>query len=651
MNYLNFDKSELINLEYSLAREMLRSNRAGSYASTTIVACNTRKYHGLLVCPMEHLDGDRHVLLSTFDCSIIQGKSEFNLGIHKYQGDLYNPKGHKYIQDFHAEKVLQIIYRVGSVKILRESVLIEKEQQILICYKILEADKTITLRFTPFLAFRNVHQLSKANLHAQTRVKYIKNGVKARLYDGYPFLCMQFSKEADFIPSPDWYYNIEYIEEQRRGYDYKEDLFVPGYFELSAKKGETIFFSASTTEVNPAVIKRKYTTELDKRLYRDNFKNCLINSAQQFIIRKEKKTEITSGFHWYSTSARHTFMSLPGLTLTQNDKKTFKAVIDTMIAKHKDGLFPDLGPNDDPSYYSPDASFWFIWALQKYCLQTGECKSVWINYSRIIKTILKNFKENSVHNYKTLENGLLCAGEHGRALTWMNAVVDGKPVTPRKGCAVEINALWYNAIMFAIELAKKADEPGFVKKWNPLAQKISQSFIESFWSDKYKYLADYIDDNHKDWTLRPNQVIAVSLPFSPVPDDKKKEILEIVRRDLLTPRGLRTLAPSHPDYKGKYEGNQTQRDLAFHQGSVWPWLIGPFCEGYLRLYKKTGLALLKSIVRDFEPTVSEHGIGTISELYDGDPPYTARGAISYALSVAALLSVIDQIEKMENKEK
>ncbi len=650
MNYLNFDKSELINLEYSLGREMLRSNRAGSYASTTIIACNTRKYHGLLVCPMEHLDGDRHVLLSTLDCSIVQGKSEFNLGIHKYQGDLYNPKGHKYVQDFQAEKALQIFYRVGGVRILRESLLVEKEQQILISYSVLEADKPVILKFSPFLAFRNVHQLSKANMHAQTRVRFIKNGIKIRLYDGYPFLNMQFSKEVEFTPTPDWYYNIEYLEEQRRGYDYKEDLFVPGYFEMTTRKGETIIFSASTVETNPLNLKRKHTAELNKRIPRNNFKNCLINSAQQFIIHKEKKTEITSGFHWYGTSARNTFISLPGLTLSQNDKKTFKAVTDTMVARLDKGLFPDMEPDDNLSYYFADASLWFIWSLQQYCIRTKECTFIRDNYFRVVKSILKNFRDSDIQNYKMLESGLLCAGEHGKAFTWMNAVVDGKPVTPRIGCTVEVNALWYNAIMFGIELAEKADEQSFSKKWKPLAQKIGNSFIESFWDDKYKYLADYIEGDHKDWTLRPNQVIAVSVPYSPVPDEMKKSILEIVKRDLLTPRGLRTLAPNHPDYKGKYEGNQAQRDVAFHQGSVWPWLIEHFSEGYLRLYKKSGLSTIKSIIRDFEPTVSEHGIGTISELYDGDPPYTARGAISYAPSVASLLSVIDKIEKMESIE-
>lgn len=650
MSYLKFDKSELINLEYSLGREMLRSNRAGSYASTTIIACNTRKYHGLLVCPMEHLDGDKHILLSSLDCSIVQGGSEFNLGIHKYQGDNYHPKGHKYVQDFQSETVLQIFYRVGGIRMIRESVLVEKEQQILISYKILEADKPFKLKFAPFLAFRNMHQLSKANMHAQTKVKFIKNGIKSRLYDGYPYLHMQFSKEAEFISSPDWYYNIEYLEEQRRGYEYKEDLFVPGYFELAARKGEVIIFSASTSETNPANIKRKYTSELNKRISRDSFKNCLQNSAEQFIIRKEKKTEVTAGFHWYGAKSRDTFMALPGLTLPINDRKTFKAVVDTMVAKLSKGLFPNLRPDEELIYDSVDASLWFIWALQQYCIYTRDCKFVWTNYGKTIKSVLKHYREGTSHNIKMLDNGLLFAGENGIALTWMNTYVNGKPVTPRTGCAVEVNALWYNAIKFCLTLAEDSEDTGFIKKWHALPDKIKDAFIECFWDRGNGYLADYVNGDFKDWAIRPNQVIAVSVPNSPLTDDMKKAVLEIVKRDLLSARGLRSLTPNHPDYVGKYEGNQLQRDLAFQQGTVWPWLIEHFCEGYLKLYKKSGLALVKSIVKNFEPTMNEHGIGSISEIYDGDPPYAPHGAISQASSVAALLSVIDKIEKLDDSD-
>lgn len=650
MSYLNFDKSSLINLEYSLGIEMLRSNRAGSYASTTIVACNTRKYHGLLVCPMEHLDGDKHVLLSTLDCTIIQGKSEFNLGIHKYEGDNYTPKGHKYVQDFQAEQVLKLFYRVGGVRLVRESLLIEKEQQVLIRYTILEADKSVTLKFTPFLAFRNMHQLSKANLHAQQRVKKIKNGVKSRLYDGYPYLHMQFSKEAEFVPCPDWYFDIEYLEEQERGYEYKEDLFVPGYFELNMRKGESIVFSASTTQTNAPNLKRKYTSELSKRVLRVDFRNCLLNSAQQFIIRKERKTEITAGFHWYGTSSRDTFIALPGLTLPQGDLKTFKAIADSMVKNLSQGLFPNIGPDEEMHYTSVDASLWFIWALQQYCHRTGDCSFIWNNYQKAIKSILNHFRNGTVHNIKMLENGLIYAGEHGEALTWMNALVNGKPATPRKGCAVEVNALWYNAVCFCIHLAEVAEDNAFIKKWKSLPDKIEDSFIKTFWDSKMNYLADYVDDEYKDWAVRPNQVIATSLFYSPLSPEMKKAVLEIVKGDLLTPRGLRSLSPMHPDYVGKYEGNQEQRDKIFHQGTVWPWLLQAFCEGYLGLFKKSGVALIKNIIRDFESTVLEHGLGTISETYDGDPPHKPRGAISQATSVAALLMVMDRLDEVEMEE-
>ncbi len=648
MSYLNFDKSELINLEYSLGREMLRTNRAGSYASTTIIGCNTRKYHGLLVCPMEHLDGDKHVLLSTLDCTIIQNSSEFNLGIHKYEGDMYIPKGHKYVQDFQADHALKIYYRVGGVRIVRESLLVEKEQQILIRYTLLEADKLIRLKFTPFLAFRNMHGLSKANLHAQTKVKIIPNGIKSKLYDGYPYLNMQFSKEVDFVSTPDWYYNVEYLEEQRRGYDYKEDLFVPGYFELTARKGESIVFSASTKQSAQASLKRKFASELNKRIARDSFKNCLINAAEQFIVKKERKTEIIAGFHWFNTSSRDTFISLPGLTLSVHNKKTFKAITDTMVARMKNGLFPDIGPDDGLEYNSVDAPLWFIWSLQQYSIRTGDSGFVWKNYSKAMKTILNKFRDGTLHTIKMMGNGLIYAGKKGIALTWMNAMVNGKPVTPRTGCAVEVNALWYNAIVFSIELAKKANDHAFIKKWNSLKETIGDSFVNTFWSKEKKYLADFVDGEYQDWCIRPNQVIAVSMPHSPLSCEMEISILEVVRKELLTPRGLRTLGPSHPGYKGKYEGGQEERDFAYHQGTAWPWLIEHFCEGYLNLYKKTGLALVKKIIKDFEPTMSEHGIGTVSEIYNGDPPHSPGGAISSAKSIAALLTIIEMLCNQDN---
>jgi predicted glycogen debranching enzyme len=644
MSYLNFDKSQLINLEYSLSKEILRSNRAGSYASTTIVGCNTRKYHGLLICPMEHLDGERHVLLSALDETIVQNKSEFNLGIHKYQGDNYIPKGHKYIRDFQADPVPKIVFRVGGVVIEKERMLVEKEQQFLIRYNIIEADHSTKIRFSPFLAFRNIHSLSKSNTYANTKVKFIANGIKSRLYDGFPYLHMQFSKKVEFIHSPDWYYNIEFLEEQKRGYPFKEDLFVPGYFEINVRKGEVLIFSASTTMANPDTLKRKFASEIEKRIPRDDFKNCLINSAQQFVVKREKKTEIIAGYHWFGSWGRDTFIALPGLTLSIGDTKTCKAVLDTMVTKLANGLFPNTESNDKAAYNSVDAPLWFFWAVQQYARHTNSHASVWATYGKPMRSILEAYSKGTLFDIKMQENGLIYAGIKGHALTWMDAVVNGIPVTPRMGAPVEINALWYNALMFSLELAKKAGDKKFVAKWDKLPSLVKESFIQQFWDSSKGYLADFIDKNTKDWSIRPNQVIATSLEYSPLDNEMKTSVLNSVEKCLLTPRGLRTLSPKNKNYKGIYEGNQEQRDLAYHQGTVWPWLLEHFCEGYLNLYKECGLAKIKKIIRDFEPVMNEHGIGTISEIYDGDPPHYPKGAISQAWSVAALLRIINKLE-------
>ncbi len=644
MSYLNFDKSQLINLEYSLNKEILRSNRAGSYASTTIVGCNTRKYHGLLICPMEHLDGERYVLLSSLDETIVQNNSEFNLGIHKYQGDNYIPKGHKYVRDFQADPVPKIVFRVGGTVIEKERLLVEKEQQFLIRYNIIEADRSTKIRFRPFLAFRNIHGLSKANTYANTKVKFILNGIKSRLYDGFPYLHMQFSKKVEFVHSPDWYYNIEYLEEQKRGYSYKEDLFVPGYFEMNIRKGEVLIFSASTALTNTDTLKRKFANEIEKRIPRNDFKNCLINSAQQFIVKREKKTEIIAGFHWFGSWGRDTFIALPGLTLSIGDIKTCKAVLDTMVTKLADGLFPNTESNDESAYNSVDAPLWFFWAVQQYAKHINSHAPVWATYGKPMISILDAYRKGTLFDIKMQEDGLIYAGGKGNALTWMDAVVNGKPVTPRVGAVVEINALWYNALMFSLELAEKTDDKKFINKWGKLPALVKESFIQNFWDRSKGYLADCIDKNSKDWSIRPNQVIATSLEYSPVDNEMKTSILNIVERYLLTPRGLRTLSPKDKNYIGIYEGKQEQRDLAYHQGTVWPWLLEHFSEGYLNLYKECGLIKIKKIIRDFEPAMNEHGIGTISEIYDGDPPHYPKGAISQAWSVAALLRIIDKVE-------
>ena len=650
MEYIKFDKSELINLEYSLNKEVLSTNKLGAFWSSTLLCCNTRKYHGLLICPIEEFDNENYLLLSALDETIIQHGAEFHLGIHKYPF-IYQPKGHKYVRNFEFDPVPKITYRVGGVVLEKEILLVENEMQLLVKYTLKDAHSATTLQLKPFLAFRNIHQLSKANLFTNTKYKTISNGIRIKLYKGFPGLHMQLSKKNEYIPAPNWYYNVEYIEEQKRGYDYQEDLYVPGYFEIPIKKEETIIFSASLTENAPISFKRKFNTEIEKKLPRDNFISCLNYAARQFIVKKGKKTEIVAGYPWFGRWGRDTFISLPGLTLSQHDSKTCKEVLDTMISELKNGLFPNIGNDENVALNSVDAPLWFFWAVKKYGDFINDNNKVWKNYGSKMIQILKAYRKGTYFNIKMHENGLIYSGERGIALTWMDAVVNGKPVTPRTGYNVEINALWYFAICYTLELAKNANDEKFINDWQNLPEIIQNSFIQIFWDDKKRYLADVADKNQADWAVRPNQIFATSLDYSPLTDEMKNSILKVVDCELLTTRGIRTLSPKNTDYKGKYEGTQADRDSAYHQGTVWPWLLGHFAEGYLKIHKKSGVGFIKKLLINFEEDIDIHGVGSISEVYDGDPPHRPDGTISQAWSVAELLRINELINKYNKLKK
>lgn len=637
MSYIRFDKEQLINLEYSLPKELLRSNRAGSYASTTIIYSNTRKYHGLLVTPQPGLDDNNHVLLSSFDETVIQHEADFNLAIHKFEGDVYNPKGHKYIRNFDTEPIPKLTYRVGGVVLTKEVLLARNDDRTIIKYTLVDAHSPTTLRFKPFLAFRSIHALSKANIDVDTRFEPIQNGIKIRMYSGYTPLCMQFSKAVEYVHNPDWHYNFDYIRERARGYESVEDLFVPGFFEVGIKKGESIYFSAGLNETIPSRLGRLFAAEVSSRVPRSSFTQCLNNSAQQFVVRRGDKTQLLAGFPWFGRRGRDTFISLPGLTLAQGDEKTFRDVMDTMVSEMQGCLFPNTGSGFKTTYNSADAPLWFFWSLQKYARYLGSTPPVWKKYSSVMKSILNGFRSGTDFNIHMLENGLLYAGEAGSAVTWMDAFIDGEPLLPRIGLAVEVNALWYNAIMFALECAEHAKDEAFVNDWKFVAQRIPHAFTATFWDERKRYLADYVNGSVKDWSVRPNMVIATSMEFSPISEEIQKTVLDIVKSELLTPRGLRTLSPKDINYHSVYAGNQAERDKACYQGTAWPWLLGHFAEGYLKIHGRSGLHLIEKIYNGLEETITEHAIGSISELYDGDPPHKPGGAISMAWSVAEVL--------------
>lgn len=646
MSFLQFDKTQLINLEYSLSKEILLANPSGAYASSTIIGCNTRKYHGLLVAPITDIDGGRHVFLSSLDETVIQHDQEFNLGIHKYPGEYY-PKGHKYARWFEMDPVWKMIYRVGGVMLAKEILLDEKEPRLLVRYTLMEAHSPTVLKIKPFLAFRNIHALIKANLDVNKQVSQCKNGVLLNLYPNYPGLYLQTSKAIEFITAPDWYNNIQYLKEQKRGYPYQEDLYVPGYFEASIKTGESIILAAGFEEQAPGGIKKRFNQQIEKIPLRHTFEEVLVHTAKSFIIEIKGKPEIVSGYHWFGAYGRNCWIALPGLTLATGQPELFESLAKSLTGMLKNGLFPNHSPDrNKPIYRNVDGSLWMIWALQQYAIYQKNKGVVWNMFGSAIKQVLNAHREGVNPGIMMQENGLLFAYLPNLALTWMSAYLNDTPVTQRPGLTVEVNALWYNAICFSLKAAAAAGDSKFTDEWKDWPERIEKAFQETFWSDEHQYLADYVFEGQANWDVRPNQVIAVSMPNSPLQDEQKRAVLEIVQSELLTPKGLRTLSPRHEDYKISYEGDHSTRDLAYHQGTVRPWLLGHFAQGWLNLYGKTGKHFINALAHNFEEDMFEHGLGTISEVYDGNPPHTPCGAISSASSVAEILRIMYLLKKI-----
>ncbi len=646
MSYIDFNKAQLVNLKYSLRRELLRSNRAGSYASTSVITTNTRKYHGLLVTPQPNIDENNHVLLSEIDETIIANNFEFHVGMRMYPGGIYEPKGHKYLREFTSDPNPSLVYRMGGIIFKKEYIFALNEARVFVKYSLEKASQQVTFRLKPFLAYRSVHHLSHANDSADRDFKSIKNGVSWQMYDGYSRLFMQFSKKPTYSHEPMWYYGIEYLNERERGYECTEDLFVPGYFDVKLKEGDSVIISAGLSEIVPSKIRGDYSKEVKRRTQRNNFDNCLLNAADEFIIRNGSNTEVVAGYPWFGRWGRDTFIALPGLTLTKNDIGSFTDVLDTMLKELKNGLFPNVGSGELAAYNSVDTSLWFFWALNKLW-DHGSKVNIWEQYGKHMKKILNSFEKGTLHNIMMHDNGLIWAGEPGKALTWMDAIVDGQAVTPRIGYPVEINALWYNAICFSLELAKKAGDKTFIKKWSGWPEKIKKSFNDLFWNEGKGYLADYVVGDFKDFAVRPNMIFAVSMPYSMLEEEQMFKVLSVVKSELLTNRGLRTLSPKNHEYRGRYYGDPKARDKAYHQGTAWPWLLGAYSEAYLKLFGDNGIEAIQELYNGFEEEMTVDGIGTVSEVYDGNPPHYAGGAISQAWSVAELLRMKDMIKELK----
>ena len=644
MSYLKFEKALMTNLQDSLPRELLRTNRSGAYSCSTIVDCNTRKYHGLLVVPVPELDDENHVLLSSLDPTVIQHGASFNLGLHKYQGNNFSPQGHKYIREFDCDTVPTTLYRVGGVLLKKEVVFQHYEDRILIRYTLLEAHSKTTLQFRPFLAFRSVRQFTHENGAANRSYEVVDNGISACMYAGYPSLFMQFSKKNEFHFEPYWYRGLEYPKEQERGYASNEDLYVPGYFEMNISKGESIVFAASTAECRTSTLKNLFDKEVESRSPRDNFFHCLVNAAHQFHNRtKNDERYILAGYPWFKCRARDQFIALPGLTLSIEEQDYFELVMETAAKGLRE--FMEGKPLSVKIYEmeKPDVPLWCVWSIQQYAKEAGKerCRKLYMGLIRDIVDYLLASK----HPNLTLDtNGLLYADAKGEAITWMNSMNNGQPVVPRSGYIVEFNALWYNALRFTAAMEMESGNEERANELDALAEKCKVSFVETFLNE-YGYLYDYVDGRMVDWSVRPNMVFAVALDYSPLDQKQRRGVLDVCTRELLTPKGLRSLSPKSGGYNPMYTGAQSQRDLAYHQGTAWPWLGGFYLEACLKLYKQTRLSFVERQLVGYEDEMINHCLSTLPELFDGNPPFHGRGAISFAMNVAEVLRTLELLEK------
>ena len=645
MSFLKFNKTELVNLSYSLKKEILGANKTGAYFNTTIVNCNTRRYHALLAVTLDRFGGDRYVLLSDIDESLVISGKQFNLGIHCY-GDIYEPRGHKYVIDFDAVPVPQITYSIGEVKFRKSFMLVPDKNQILIKYEVLESKSSVGLKLKPFLAFRNAHSLTHRNDAADLSYSAVANGISCCMYSGFPSLNIQLSRRKHtFSYAPDWYMNVTYSDEYRRGFDCREDLFVPGTFELTLKPGESVVLSASLEEENASGLSAGFNRLLGEKWIVENYRDQLSICADRLITNHNGRLKVCAGLSWMGTGLlRETLQSVTGLALYGlKDTGQFEGVLDNLIEDNQERFFRRTTQVEAPLRLAC--------VLQHYISFGADPKRIWAKYGETVRKVIESYMPGVRREVAMHPNGMLWAQMDGVALSWMNAYVDGRPVTERAGYQVETNALWYNAICFAVDMEKRFGRKNgeFISFWSGIAALIKANYRKMFWNDSIGCLADYVGVNGQNLEIRPNQLYAIWVDNSPLDEELYSSIIRVVDNELVTSRGIRTLSPRDPKYRGVYEGSQVERDLAYHQGSTRIFLLDVYIGSCFKMNGASFLRRAEWLIKGFYEDLNRHGVGCFSELYDGDPPHEAHGAISSARSTSALLNIENMMDKYKEE--
>ncbi|HZJ59788.1 MAG TPA: amylo-alpha-1,6-glucosidase [Chitinophagaceae bacterium] len=664
---LKKDKTLLQDFKEAIHHEWLETNGLGGWASSSIIGCNTRRYHGLLVAALPTY-AERMALVSKLEETITINNEQFDLGVNNY-GGVIHPDGNQHQVSFTKDFFPQFIYDVGGVVLKKTITMVHGENTTVIIYNVLDAQQPFTLELLPLLSVRRYHGLIRANNEVLRDAHFSNDVFSTQVYDDTPGIFIKVP-HSEYHHDPNWWFHFNYDMEKEREFDFVEDLFAPGEFSVSLQKGDSLGIIISTDDPSDKDAAELFAKESLRRrlltsdLPEDDVVKQLVLAADQFII--EKKTQpfsldpgdeeapgrvtIIAGYHWFTDWTRDAMIALPGLCLSTGRYEDAKRILWGFAKSVSDGMLPNHFPdNGEPiGYNNVDGTLWYFIAIYKYLEATNDKEFVLGKLLPVLREIIEWHFRGTRHGIRADEDGLLYSGEQGLQLTWMDAKIGEWVVTPRMGKAVEINALWCNALSIyatLLEMSGNSDEATTIFEKAALARK---SFNEQFWNSEAGYLYDVVNDNEKDDSLRPNQLLAISLPFILIDREKSRSILKIITAKLYALTGLRTLSPDDPLYASCYDGDAHKRDSCYHQGTVWSWLLGPYIDALAKL--GTSRSLLKNVIDNFAYHLNEGCIGNVSEIFDAEFPHRPKGCIAQAWGVAEILRVINDYDLIGEEE-
>ncbi|HVG90983.1 MAG TPA: amylo-alpha-1,6-glucosidase [Alphaproteobacteria bacterium] len=651
---ISFDKGVCTDLEAGLRREWLETNGLGGFACGALCGANTRRYHGLLIAALNP-PGGRMLLLSKLEETLVLGDRRIDLSTNEYAGAIH-PEGYLLLTGFRLDPFPTWTFEVEGIRLDKSIFMPQGSNTVQVEYKLLQGPAAMepVLEVRPLVAFRDYHSTTHENGALNPAIESVANSTSFQPYPGLPRL--YFTHDALQLQEQGyWYKNFLYRVERERGLDFEEDLYNPFvlFWNLSKARSANVIASTGQWDIRQAAATRAAELQRRQRLVAaspvdDPLVSSLTAAASQYLVRRGEDWTVIAGYPWFTDWGRDTMISLPGLTLCTGKTEIARSILRN-FARHTDmGMLPNrfIDSGEKAEFNTVDATLWFFEAARAYGAATNDYDFIRNELYEVLAQIIEFHIKGTRYNIKVAQDGLLSAGAPGTQLTWMDAKIGDWVVTPRSGKPVEIQALWYNALCIMQDLAARFSDDDRRKKYAGLAALTSETFNRTFWNNDAQCLYDVVNDgppgDPPDGSIRPNQIFAVSLHHSMLSQERARAVVEKVEKELLTPVGLRTLNRSDTRYRATYEGNQASRDSAYHQGTVWPWLLGPFVSAYVRVNGGTAQAraLAHDFLRGIEAHLSEAGLGQISEIFDGDIPHRPRGCFAQAWSVAEVLRAL-----------